>query len=219
VSGSNCNSITPETGEVVPALISQLATDGNGTIVTLSSLASQSPLFADAAVAAYGILTIGIGTESNNQPPAGLAVLDTSQGGILQTVFDGITFPISYLDTGTTYLSFSTYADTGLPNCVVNTGYYCPAQTTTLSAVINGKTSGTTSVTFPLGSADTYLDTVTGPEPWALDAIGSPGGKRRLRGADHFSMADRCISRMTAPARSSALAPTLPFSRNGSTRW
>ena len=174
-SSGTCNSITPAVGQKVPSPISQLLSDSNGSIVSLPALSTQSPVTADAAVADYGTLTLGIGTETNNQPPPGLAVCDTGSGGGLKTVYSGTTFTNSYLDTGTDYLSFSTYAATGLPQCAVQSGYYCPAQTTTLSAVITGKTTGSSSISFPLGNADAFLASQS-PQPYALDAIGSPGG-------------------------------------------
>jgi N-acetylneuraminic acid mutarotase len=176
-SNGTCNSITPVVGQHVPSPIPLLPTDNNGSIVTLPPLATQSPLYADAAVGAYGTLTLGIGTETNNQPAAGVVVHDTDTGGYMKTVFGGSTYTNSYLDTGTQYYSFSTYAATGLPNCTQYPGWYCPAQTTTLSAVINGLTSGSSSVTFLIGSADTFFTTAPGqPTPYALDALGSPGG-------------------------------------------
>src|SRR5579875_3895092 len=109
-SSGTCASITPGPGQHVPSPIFQLSSDSNGSVVNLPALATQSPVTADAAVAAYGTLTLGIGTESNNQPPPGLAVCDTGPGGDLKTVYNGTTFTNSYLDTGTDYLSFSTYA-------------------------------------------------------------------------------------------------------------
>jgi len=157
-----------------------LNTDGNGSIVTLPPLSSQAPLIPDAAVAAYGTLTLGIGTETNNQPPVGLAVCDTGHGGDLNTVFDGTTLGSSYLDTGTDVLSFSSYSATGLPACASpNTGFYCPAHTTSFSAVISGRTIGSSSITFPVGNAATYLASNPGqPDPYALDAIAEPGSRR-----------------------------------------
>jgi len=175
-----CSSITPAVGQKVPSPISQLNTDGNGSIVTLPPLSSQAPLIPDAAVAAYGTLTLGIGTETNNQPPVGLAVCDTGHGGDLNTLFDGTTLGSSYLDTGTDVLSFSSYSATGLPACASpNTGFYCPAHTTSFSAVISGRTIGSSSITFPVGNAATYLASNPGqPDPYALDAIAEPGSRR-----------------------------------------
>jgi len=130
--GSRCSgAAVPLTSQVGnPAAL--LPADNAGLIVTLPSVA------AGGATSASGSVVLGIGTMSDNTPPAGVTMYPLNQDGEFTTTFNGATFT-GFIDTGSNALYFS--AGKLLPFCTsANSEWYCPSTTTSLSAAITGAT-------------------------------------------------------------------------------
>jgi hypothetical protein len=132
--GSTCIGATAALTSQVQNPVTSLPTDSNGVIVELQSVPSNG------APSASGILVLGIGTRSNNTPPAGVTTYETDpQFGIISTTFNGVSYS-SIIDSGSNGLFFPPPSpSTGmLPTCAINTGWFCPSSTVTLSATNAG---------------------------------------------------------------------------------
>jgi hypothetical protein len=110
-----------------------------------------------------GTLYFGIGTETNNALGSATILATTTSAsalgpGFITVAFNGQTLSESYIDSGTTVYLF---ADSSLTSCAdaAETGYYCPASTTSLQADLQGTNSASSEITFDVGNADTLLAT------------------------------------------------------------
>jgi hypothetical protein len=191
-----CTPVAVPEEEQIGNPIASFASDNNGAVLEFPSAPAAGE------VTLSGSLIFGIGTQPNNA--LGTAkVLAVDRIGNMTTVFDGITMPYSYVDSGTNYLSFY---DTSIPRCkassVAGAFSYCPASTLSLMAEIQGTNGARSSVSFTVANADelyrhagyTVFDDIAGPGPmhsfaWgfpfflgrsvfvALDGASTPGGK------------------------------------------
>jgi hypothetical protein len=141
-SGTTCTSSKVTLSDQVQNPVAHLPQDNNGVIVQLPSV----PLGGSTSV--NGSLILGIGTQSNNAP-SGVTTYKADQYGEFITVFNGVSYNQSFIDSGSNALSFPT--PTTLPTC---SGWFCPSSTTSLSATNKGS-SGSPSgdVSFQIGNA------------------------------------------------------------------
>jgi hypothetical protein len=116
--------------------------DNNGVIIDL-------PPVAGAAAALTGKLIFGIGTMSNNDL-ANATVFTTDATGHFTTIFAGQTLTSSFIDSGSNAFFFPD----SLPACVASIQFYCPASSTSLSAINQGATQGQGTVNFSVDNAD-----------------------------------------------------------------
>ena len=127
------------------------ATDNNGTIIELPSVASPGE------ATLTGSLIFGIDTESNNASGTQTVLDVDTSAGYFTTVFGaaGGRLTASFLDTGSNGLYFG---DTGLAQCTGSSyaNFYCPATAQTFSATLQGASgAGSASVSFTVGNAET----------------------------------------------------------------
>ena len=143
-SGSTCTSSKVALSDQVQNPVALLPQDNNGVIVQLPGV----PLGGSASV--NGSLILGIGTQSNNTP-SGVTTYHADQYGEFITVFNGISYDQSFIDSGSNALSFPTPMTNTLPTC---SGWFCPSFTMNLSAT-NKDHSGSPSgdVSFQIGNA------------------------------------------------------------------
>jgi hypothetical protein len=140
--------------------------DNNGVIISLP------PVNASGAARVTGTLVFGIGTASNN----GLGnaqVYTTDALGRFTTIYRGITYPGSYLDTGTSVLSILTSSILGIPLCAANTaakGDYCPSTIFSDTATTLGANSATGTVAFRIANANILVNSSN----WAFDDLATP---------------------------------------------
>jgi len=155
-SGLSCTGTAASISSQVQNPVALLQVDNNGVIVELPSL----PLGGSPSV--NGSLILGIGTQTNNQPSAGVTAYPTDNVyGEFTTIFEGSSLTSSFIDTGSNSLSFpsktSSYNLTGqLPDCKINPGWFCPAVTPPAAvaySAINGAI-GSPTVNFQIGNAD-----------------------------------------------------------------
>jgi hypothetical protein len=128
----------------VPNPISSFAQDNNGSLITLPSVSSTGQ------ASATGSLIFGIGTQANNALGSAKVYSISGSTGYFTTVFNGRQMPQSYIDSGTSVLVFS---DPALALCSNFVGYFCPASTTTLTAVNQGLNGASGSVSFIVSNA------------------------------------------------------------------
>jgi hypothetical protein len=136
--------------------ITFFATDNNGVIIQLPSVA------AGGAATVTGSMIFGIDTQTNNASGSQtvLTVAGSAGGasgqqpGEFVTLFNGGTLADSFLDTGSNGLYFN---DGSLATCTESglSTLYCPASTESLTATLEGQNSVSTSVTFSVAPADT----------------------------------------------------------------
>jgi hypothetical protein len=146
-SGTACQVTTVTLANQVQNPVARFASDNNGFSVTL-------PALPDAGVpATIGTLTFGIGTQSDNAL-GGAVVQNEDIHGDITTTFGGVSYPSSFIDTGSNGLFFLDSATTGLPGCDASPSFYCPPTTQTLSATNTGTNNLPKSVTFKVANLD-----------------------------------------------------------------
>ncbi|MGF6770030.1 hypothetical protein P3T18_002509 [Paraburkholderia sp. GAS199] len=161
--GSSCTSIPLAEQYQVANPIPYFATDNNGSILNL-------PTVAGGAQSVTGQLIFGIGTQSNNGLGSAQVIGVSPQNGTFTTVQNGVTYSRSILDSGSTGLFFQT---TSLPVCASpNNAYYCPASTESLSAMIQGANGTTSAVNFSVANATSVAQTYRGSS--ALPQLAGP---------------------------------------------
>jgi hypothetical protein len=150
-SATECTPIAAPIDTQVLNPIPLFATDNNGSIIDLPSVASPGE------ATLTGSLIFGIDTASNNAS-GGKTVIDVDPAaGEFTTVFGGSSQPLtaSFLDTGSNGFYFN---DSGIAACTSAdySGFYCPAADQTLSATLESASGATsTSVSFTVGNAET----------------------------------------------------------------
>lgn len=162
---TTCNPIAVPLTAQVPNPVTLFATDNNGTIIELPSVA------ADGAATVTGSLIFGIDTETNNASGAGGTVLTVDPTyGTFTTVFNGTTLNTSFIDSGTNGIYFN---DSAIAPCTSNdfADFYCPSSTLALSATLTGDNNVSASVNFNIGNAQSLFD----DEP-TYTAFASVGG-------------------------------------------
>ncbi len=146
-SGASCQVTTQALASQLQNPVAAFTSDNNGILVTL-------PTLPDAGLpSTTGTLTFGIGTQSDNA--LGSAVVQTQDAyGNFTTVYNGVSYSSSFIDTGTNAVFFLDSATTGLPECTVSVGFYCPTTTQSLSATNTGANSQSTTVAFKVANLD-----------------------------------------------------------------
>ena len=146
---TNCAPTTVSLADQVPNPVTVFATDNNGSIISLSSVASAG------AATVTGSLIFGIGTESNNGLASSAQVVPISvtgtSAGYITTVFNGSTLTSSFIDSGSNGYFFD---DSNITQCTQTgfSGFYCPTAPAALSAQIQG--SSPIDVSFTVSNAE-----------------------------------------------------------------
>jgi hypothetical protein len=173
---AQCQAAIVPLADQVQNPIPLFATDNNGVIIQLPSVAATG------AATVTGYMIFGIDTQSNNKSGSqsvltvvGSAAAANQLPGTLTTNFNGQTLPQSFLDTGSNGLFFN---DSGLTQCTESglTDFYCPASTENLTATLQGENGVSASASFSVGDADALgsndaslvaFPTLAGPYPSA----------------------------------------------------
>ncbi len=137
--------------------VSMFATDNNGTIISLPSVAATG------AASVTGSLIFGIDTESNNASGTETVVPVVADTGFITTVFDGTTLTESFVDSGSNATYFDVPAgSTAITPCPASGGsttgvpnFYCPANPETLMAAFVLSDNSKVSASFEVANADT----------------------------------------------------------------
>ncbi|MGD0501657.1 MAG: DUF3443 family protein [Steroidobacteraceae bacterium] len=163
-----CTTATACTSTLVPLSaqvqnpVAMFATDNNGTIISLTSVASAG------AASVTGSLIFGIDTESNNASGTE-TVIPVADTGFITTVFDSTTLTDSFIDSGSnaSYFNVPT-GSTAITLCPSSGGsstsittFYCPASPETLTASFVLISNSTVNASFEVANADTVSISVT----------------------------------------------------------
>jgi Protein of unknown function (DUF3443) len=143
-----CEPTTLVLASQVPDPVTLFATDNNGVIIQLPTVAAQG------SATVTGSMIFGIDTQTNNKSGSQTVLTVDSTAGDFTTVFNGQSLNQSFLDTGSNGLYFT---DTSIAACTVSglADFYCPATTLSLSATLQGQNSVSASVSFSVGDAAT----------------------------------------------------------------
>src|SRR5262249_21002250 len=119
----------PEASQVINP-VAALASDNNGVILQLP------PVSASGAQTSSGYMIMGIGTQTNNTPPAGTVTFQADQYSSFLTYFNGQSLPNSAIDSGTNGYYFPEVS--GLNGCSYAQDFLCPSGLITAQAVQAG---------------------------------------------------------------------------------
>jgi hypothetical protein len=145
-SPTQCVLTTVTLAKQVPNPVTHFATDNNGVIVELASVAAAG------ASSVTGAIVFGIDTQSNNASGSATVLTVDPVAGFLTTQLNGQTYPESFFDTGSNGLYFD---DSSLTQCTDLTAYYCPSGTTNFSATLLSTNNVAKTVPFSVANADT----------------------------------------------------------------
>jgi Protein of unknown function (DUF3443) len=151
-SGSTCTSSIADLTSQVQNPVGLLPQDNNGVIFQLPTVSLEG------MTSVNGSLVLGIGTKSNNSPSGVTTYSVDSSLGEFTTVFNGITYSQSFIDSGSNALYFPA-PDNVLLGCTGQySGFYCPSSTANLSATDSSFTgSPSNTVSFEIGDASSLL--------------------------------------------------------------
>ena len=165
-SGTSCQVTTAPLASQLQNPVALFASDNNGISINLPALPDAG------SPSTTGTLTFGIGTQTDNG--LGRAIVQTQDSdGNLTTTFDGAPYSSSFIDSGSNALYFLDSTTTGLPDCKLSIGFYCPSATQFLAATNTGANNQSSPVNFAVANADGL------PAPnWIFDDVAggsSPG--------------------------------------------
>lgn len=145
--------------------VSMFATDNNGVIIELPSVAAAG------AASVSGSLVFGIGTRANNG--LGTATIFTADPltGNITTLYNNQTDNRSFIDSGSNGLFFQ---DPSIALCTnaSTAGFYCPPATLNLSAYIGGTNGTTALVNFNVANAQSLV--ANNPTATAFSNLAAP---------------------------------------------
>ena len=129
--------------------------DNNGVLITLPSVP------ADGAPSVSGSLIFGVGTQTDNALGSA-KVYTTDANGNFQTTFSNNVAYTSFIDSGSNGIFFLDPATLGIPNCVDNPSFYCPASTANYTVTNKGANGTTGPVSFSIANADALFNANSG---------------------------------------------------------
>lgn len=162
---SGCVSSLIPLAQQVPNPAFSFATDNNGTIIQLPSVANFG------AATLTGSLIFGIDTQSNNTlGMATVLTVDPNTGNFTATI-NAQTLSQSFIDSGSNAFFFPD-AGTTVCSSQVASGFYCPTSIQSLQATIQSFTGVMATVPFTVQSADTLFN--TNPTFTAFNNVAAP---------------------------------------------
>src|SRR5271157_1801846 len=174
-SASPCNPTYVTLAQQVPNPVTMFSLDNNGVLIFLPAVP------AGGVSTVNGSLIFGIGTQSNNalQSATVYTVPDSgATAGDITTTFNGVSYPSSFIDSGSNGIFFLDSTTTGIATCTIQGSmWYCPATSPdNLSAINQGANGNKGVVDFGiedanklLNSSNSAFSTLGGPMPGSFD--------------------------------------------------
>jgi hypothetical protein len=173
---SVCTPTTVALPEQVANPVSMFAADNNGVLIQFPSVPDGG------SPTANGLLIFGIGTESNNTLGSSMVYPVPDSGndaGFFTTIFNGVSYPGSLIDSGSNTLFFLNSQTAGIPICAGQfSSWYCPTTSpdnlTAVNQGSNGQSGPTTHFSIEdanslLITNNTAFSTLGAPNPGAFD--------------------------------------------------
>lgn len=148
---TGCIETTIPTVQQVQNPVALFANDNNGVIIELPTVPNTGQAIVN------GSLVFGIGTQPNNGLNGAVVYTTTAEGNFTVT-YNGKSYASSFIDSGSNGLYFLTTADTRLPLCPTDSGFYCPTAENSLTATNTGNNGVSGAVTFNIANAETLFD-------------------------------------------------------------
>jgi hypothetical protein len=152
--GSKCVEAAMPLASQVINPVAALPVDNNGVIVTFGAVGS-SGVNTDA-----GQLILGIGTEANNVPAAGVTLYQANSNLNFNGSLQGVSFPgQAFLDSGSNGMFFPGQI-ASIPQCSQAQGFFCPSSVLSLTASMQGVSSGSAVFTYAMqiGNAESLFN-------------------------------------------------------------
>ena len=171
---TSCSQIAEAAAQQVQNPVALFATDNNGVVIEL-------PAVSGAEATISGSLVFGIGTQSNNGLGGAKVYNVDPRTGNFSTTFNGTDFnDASFIDSGSNGYFFP---DPNITPCPSGSnasagGFYCPANTVSLSATNQGITQGNGSVSFSVANAQTTF--TSDPSDAVFGDLGGPTGSSSM---------------------------------------
>jgi hypothetical protein len=141
----------------------RFASDNNGVALALPSIPDAG------APTVSGSMVFGIGTRANNSlGSAGVYPVDGF--GNITTTFRNLSYPSSFIDSGSNGFFFLDSATVSIPACRSATDFYCPPTPLSLQAANRGQTGGGATFSFNVASADVLFNSPN----FAFNNLGGP---------------------------------------------
>jgi hypothetical protein len=148
---SSCNGVAVPLTDQLQNPVWLLPSGNNGVVLALPSVPDGG------TPSVSGSLILGIATDANNTPPAGIPVLTTDDNGFLTTVYNGRTFSQSIIDSGSNGLFFP---DPSLQPCASPLeSFYCPPAAVNLSGTLIGTNGRQNVVPFQIANTQSLVQT------------------------------------------------------------
>ncbi len=163
--GAACDPVSQAVDQQVQNPVWLMPGENNGVVIELPSISDAG------APTATGSLTLGIGTNDANALGAAQA-LPLTTAGTFTTVFNGESFAVSFVDTGSNGFFFLDPATTGIPTCNTNADFYCPPSTLSLQATQHATNGTEVAVGFQVANARTLF---ANQDAFAYDDLAGPG--------------------------------------------
>lgn len=161
---SGCVATTESLQNQVQNPVASFSADNNGLLIQLPAVGAEG------AATASGSLFFGIGTQSNNGL-GGAQIYTTDGQGDFTTVYNGSSYPSSFIDSGSNGNYFLSSSATGITNCTgANSVFYCPSATLSLTAQNVGQNGTSGTVAFSIANAEQLFST----DNAAFNDLGGP---------------------------------------------
>jgi hypothetical protein len=121
----------------------------NGVIIELP------PVPPAGLAGASGVVVFGIGTVANNMLAGAVQLKGNPSSGAISATLNGVTDPVSFLDSGS---NGNFFTDSSITVCS-NKQFYCPAATVNESAMLQGSDGTMAAADFSVANADTLFNT------------------------------------------------------------
>ena len=165
-SATNACEITPPPNYQIQNPIAAFAVNNNGLLIRLPQVSASG------APTVTGSVIFGIDTQANNASN-GANFIPANSNGNFTTIFNGIAYSQSYIDSGSNALYFVAGSNSNeLSICSVG-GLYCPASTKTYTATMTLQNNTTSTVNFSVANANNLgvtnhaFNNLAGPIPAA----------------------------------------------------
>ncbi len=142
--------------------------NNNGVLISLPSVPDTG------APSASGSLIFGIGTQSDNAVGSA-QVYTTDASGNFQSVYNGVSYSSSYIDSGSNAIYFLDATTLGISDCTNYPGWYCPGSTLSYTVTNTGLNGVSNNLTFNIADANSLLSANNG-QNWAFNNLGGDSG-------------------------------------------
>jgi len=153
-SPSTCAATTATLQQQLENVVTMFAKDNNGSIIELPPVGSSG------AATVTGSLVFGINTETDNMLASNITELQTSSlSGYLTATLNGMSYPDSYLDSGSNGNFFTDSLTVCPGGPTATTGFYCPTSTVSEDATLSSPVgNGKLAANFSVANADTLFN-------------------------------------------------------------